>query len=48
MDLECSGSGIIHWKWESPEKSSMGDRARGWRRRDLEKNKINATGIRIL
>ena len=33
---------MIHWKCESPVKSSIGERARGWRRRDLEKKRIRA------
>ena len=33
---------MIHWKCDSPVKSSMGERARGWRRRDLEKNRMRA------
>ena len=37
-----AGSGIIHWKWEEPVKSSMGERASGWRRRDLEKKRMSA------
>lgn len=47
MDLECSGSGIIHWKWDSPVKSSIEDRARGWRRSDFEKNIIRAYACRL-
>lgn len=42
MDLPCSGSGMIHLNCESPVNSSMGDRASGCRRRDLEKNRIRA------
>ena len=43
MSLDSwAGSGIIHWKCELPVKSSIGDRARGWRRSDLEKKRIRA------
>ena len=34
---------MIHWKCDSPMKSSIGERARGWRRRDFEKNKMRAS-----
>lgn len=40
--VSWAGSGMIHWKWDSPVKSSIGERASGWRRRDLEKNRIRA------
>ena len=33
---------MIHWKCDSPVKSSIGERARGWRRRDFEKKRIKA------
>jgi len=33
---------MIHSKWEEPVKAEMGERARGWRRRDLEKKMISA------
>lgn len=42
MVLPCSGSGMIHLKYESPVKSSIEERARGWRRRDLEKKTTSA------
>lgn len=38
----CAGSGRIHWKCDSPVKSSSEDRASGWRRSDLEKKRIRA------
>lgn len=40
--VSWAGSGMIHWKWESPVKCSIGERASGWRRRDLEKKRIRA------
>lgn len=44
-----AGSGMIHWKWDSPVNSSMEDRASGCRRSDLEKKRISAEeGISIL
>ena len=41
----CAGSGRIHWKYDSPVKSSIEDRASGWRRSDLEKKRIRASVI---
>ncbi len=41
----CAGSGRIHWKCDSPVKSSSEDRASGWRRRDLEKKRIRASVV---
>ena len=38
----CAGSGMIHWKCDSPVKSEIGERARGCRSRDLEKKRISA------
>jgi len=43
MVLPCSGSGIIHLKLVSSLKSSRLERARGWRRRALEKKRMSAT-----
>ena len=37
-----AGSGMIHWKCDSPVKSVIGERARGWRSRDLEKKRMRA------
>ncbi len=37
-----AGSGMIHWKWDSPLNSSMDERARGCLRSDLEKKRIRA------
>ena len=41
----CAGSGRIHWKCDSPMKSSSDDRASGWRRSDLEKKRIRASVV---
>ena len=41
----CAGSGRIHWKCDSPVKSSSEDRASGCRRRDLEKKRISASAV---
>lgn len=40
--VACAGSSMIHLKPESPVKSSMEERASGWRRRDLEKKMMRA------
>ena len=46
LPVACSGSGMIRWKAApGSEKSSMLERAIGWRRRDLEKKMMRAREV---